>query len=327
VFNRWDLDEGAGTVLSARMGPIEGHLEGNVTWQSDGPPGDVSPTHVLDFGDSSGARVNFGNAAELNPEHLTVGFWAKATGNHAKSILVSKWNTATTTDSSWEFGFTRTPGMEMGNLFFRTQTESGEVFAGKNAADPFTTEDFDDGQWHFFTGTHDGSHSCLYVDGRLIESLAQEGGISDSGGVTDLLLGGRPHAHAPEPFGGLLGGPLLLYDEALDAEAVRALCGAEVESLAGDLDGDGFVGGDDLDLVRSFWGQNVTPGDKASGDASGDGFVGGDDLDCVRTDWGQGLPPAPSKTRPVPEPGVFVMLALLLPLAGVLGRRKSTPSE
>jgi len=77
------------------------------------------------------------------------------------------------------------------------------------------------------------------------------------------------------------------------------------EAIPGDLNSDGFVGGDDLDIVRSFWGQNVTPGDLLSGDPSEDGFVGGDDLDVVRAHWGQGTPPAPSA---VPEPNTFILI-------------------
>jgi len=73
------------------------------------------------------------------------------------------------------------------------------------------------------------------------------------------------------------------------------------ETLEGDLNGDGFVGGDDLDIVRAHWGQNVTPWDLLAGDASGDGFVGGDDLDIVRSNWGSGMPPAPVATIPEAE--------------------------
>jgi len=83
------------------------------------------------------------------------------------------------------------------------------------------------------------------------------------------------------------------------------------DTLDGDLNSDGFVGGDDLDIVRSFWGQNVTPGELLEGDPSGDGFVGGDDLDIVRGNWGQGTPPAPNA---VPEP-----MALAFFVTGVLG--------
>jgi len=87
--------------------------------------------------------------------------------------------------------------------------------------------------------------------------------------------------------------------------------------LAGDLNDDGFVGGDDLDIVRSFWGQNVTAGDLLSGDPSNDGFVGGDDLDIVRANWGQGTPPAPTA---IPEP---TLLILLMAGAGTVLMRRS----
>ena len=81
--------------------------------------------------------------------------------------------------------------------------------------------------------------------------------------------------------------------------------------LLGDLNGDGFVGGADLDIVRSFWGQNVTAGNKEHGDPSGDGFVGGDDLDEVRAHWGEGTPPAPTD---IPEPSTLALLC-----GGLLG--------
>lgn len=93
-------------------------------------------------------------------------------------------------------------------------------------------------------------------------------------------------------------------------------------SLRGDLNDDGFIGGDDLDLVRSYWGRNVPPADVAA-DPSGDGFVGGDDLDLVRANWGRRTPPAPSSaaaiTR-VPEPAAWILLMSLLGV-GLAARR------
>ena len=82
--------------------------------------------------------------------------------------------------------------------------------------------------------------------------------------------------------------------------------------MPGDLDGDGFVGGTDLDIVRSFWGQSVTAGNRLHGDVSGDGVVGGDDLDEVRAHWGEGTPPDPSA---VPEPSTIVLCLGLILLA------------
>ena len=125
-----------------------------------------------------------------------------------------------------------------------------------------------------------------------------------------------------EAFGGTVD-EVALYNQVVGESTFQAHLDAlylpDDTPLEGDLNDDGFVGGDDLDIVRSFWGQNVTPGDPLMGDPSGDGFVGGDDLDIVRGNWGQGTPPAPAS---VPEPG-FPLLALSLLLSGILlrGRR------
>jgi chondroitin AC lyase len=59
--------------------------------------------------------------------------------------------------------------------------------------------------------------------------------------------------------------------------------------LAGDRDGDGFVGQVDLDIVLGHWGKGA-PGNPISdhrADANGDGFVGQADLDIVLGDWGK----------------------------------------
>ncbi|MDZ4818119.1 MAG: DNRLRE domain-containing protein [Planctomycetota bacterium] len=80
------------------------------------------------------------------------------------------------------------------------------------------------------------------------------------------------------------------------------------EPLMGDLNSDGFVGQDDLNLILSNWGQSVPPGDPLA-DPDGSGFVGQDDLNEVLGGWGQGDP----LVEAVPEPTTL----LLLGLAGV----------
>ncbi len=74
-------------------------------------------------------------------------------------------------------------------------------------------------------------------------------------------------------------------------------------ALAGDLNGDGFVGLDDLDIILGAWNQNVPPADEAA-DPSGDGFVGLDDLDIVLNNWNAGTPPA----SVVPEPATLALV-------------------
>jgi len=75
--------------------------------------------------------------------------------------------------------------------------------------------------------------------------------------------------------------------------------------VTGDLDGDGFVGINDLNIVLKVWNENV--GDDHKADPSGDNFVGIDDLNLVLGNWNGGIPPASSSTVPEPSTAVFLM--------------------
>jgi hypothetical protein len=88
--------------------------------------------------------------------------------------------------------------------------------------------------------------------------------------------------------------------------------------LVGDLDGDGFVGIADLNIVLGAWNQAVTPGDLSAGDPSGDGFVGILDLNVLLGNWNAFTLP----TIAVPEPATLGLLGLLGGVA-VLGRQRS----
>jgi len=87
--------------------------------------------------------------------------------------------------------------------------------------------------------------------------------------------------------------------------------------LAGDLDGDGFVGLNDLDIVLNNWNQLVPPGNPAA-DPTGDGFVGLLDLDVVLNNWNAGAPLPPGGS--IPEPASVALLGALG--AGLLARRR-----
>lgn len=94
--------------------------------------------------------------------------------------------------------------------------------------------------------------------------------------------------------------------------------GTPVQSLAADLDGDGFVGITDLNIVLGAWNQSVPPGN-ALADPSGDGFVGIEDLNVVLGNWNAGTPPNDSAN--IPEPA---SLALLSMYALVMIRRRDS---
>jgi len=167
--------------------------------------------------------------------------------------------------------------------------------------------------WHHLVFTTNLGTGSIYMDGELVASTPWSGLLTSTG---EILAFGQDRCWKGD-FD-----EIALYNKGLTDVQVAAHYDAAdlvAETLPGDLNDDGFVGGDDLDIVRSFWGQNVTPGDLLQGDPSGDGFVGGDDLDIVRGNWGTGTPPAAGA---VPEPSMLAGLVGLC-LAGWLafGRR------
>ena len=84
--------------------------------------------------------------------------------------------------------------------------------------------------------------------------------------------------------------------------------------LPGDVDGDGFVDGDDLDIVIANWG--LTGATRAQGDLTGEGKVGGLDYNEVLGNW-----PPPEPPGPIPEPVTLSLLAAGGVLALIRRRR------
>ena len=86
-----------------------------------------------------------------------------------------------------------------------------------------------------------------------------------------------------------------------------------ITAIPGDLNGDGYVGLDDLQPILDHWNQNVTVGDASMGDIAGpggtgpDGYVGLDDLQPVLDHWNEGTLPTPTT---IPEPAGLTLLGL-----------------
>ncbi len=83
---------------------------------------------------------------------------------------------------------------------------------------------------------------------------------------------------------------------------------AQETYLPGDLNGDGFVGIEDLNIVLGNWNQSVVSGLHQLGDPSGDGFVGIEDLNEVLGNWNAGLPLTGQPPSVIPEPAGLILL-------------------
>jgi PEP-CTERM motif len=87
--------------------------------------------------------------------------------------------------------------------------------------------------------------------------------------------------------------------------------------LLGDLDGDGFVGIADLNIILGNWNAPIPPGNP-SADVNNDGFVGIADLNIVLGNWNAGAPLPPGGAAAVPEPATLAVIGL----AGVVLLRR-----
>jgi hypothetical protein len=151
------------------------------------------------------------------------------------------------------------------------------------------------------------------LDGTLDISLF--GGFTPSlGDNFTILIAGSVIG----TFDAVLGTPGagLMYDVIYNANNVTL--SVVTSTLIGDLDGDGFVGITDLNLVLSNWNQTVPPANPLA-DPSGDNFVGIADLNTVLGNWNAGTPPQ-SDNLAIPEP---TALLIWLAAGGAMMRRRA----
>ena len=134
--------------------------------------------------------------------------------------------------------------------------------------------------------------------GTVEEPIAASINVTNEQRLLELMLSGYTWAEAAWSstsqlsfVNTVVGDPLMTWHEFL---------------ADGDINGDGIVSLDDLDIVLSNWGQTVEPGDILHGDASGDGIVCRNDLDIVLSDYGFGC----TESGHAPEPACLSMLAL-----------------
>ena len=221
-----------------------------------------------------------------------------------------------------------------GNGIVTLNLEEGEFITVANGTDGST--DYSDGAWHHVVATWeydmvaDSGMLNVYVDGGTLAGgeqvstafdstsyapILQESDPVNNPGVFDDVMDfdfrnrvgkGRNNSHR---FNGDID-EVAAWNRALTEQEIADQYAAAFEEgsgLPGDLDGDGFVGIDDLNLVLANWNQNVPPANPLA-DPSGDGFVGIDDLNEVLGNWNAGTPPTAGAA--VPEPSTLALIGL-----------------
>jgi hypothetical protein len=146
--------------------------------------------------------------------------------------------------------------------------------------------------FHTYRLAVDGTFVNLYVDGVLVATDTSGGGTT----TTFEMRVGDFTSIADADWD-------LDYLYAYDGGAV-----APTPPLVGDLDGDGFVGIVDLNIVLGAWNQNVPPA-FGPADPSGDGFVGIADLNIVLGNWNSSTPPGQA-SNVIPEPVSFALVTV-----------------
>jgi len=213
------------------------------------------------------------------------------------------------------------PGLSDGFAFSGTVTTDGSTgfFTDASAVIDWSVTLVSPAATYLFTPGDSGflffqDTALLNITATSIQIPVTTGGagsslfIQSQSGVKFLRFTGARAGVSTQSIAGVdFAAPITTGGFTYPGEAPLVVATLAPTPLSGDLDGDGFVGINDLNIVLGAWNQAVPPGDPLA-DPSGDGFVGIDDLNTVLGNWNAGTPP-PGEAG-VPEPTSLGVLAL-----------------
>jgi hypothetical protein len=211
----WPFDEGSGTVVHDVSGNgNNGTISGEVSWV-----GGFSGS-ALSFDGSTG-RVAVPDSQSLDPaDAVTVSVWVRATepqGDYnyilakgASRCLAASYGLYTGPDAGLMFYVARNQGL----AYTRSPDAGARVW---------------DGNWHFVTGTYDGSSVRLYVDGVQVGSGTPHTGAIDYDFPDNNLFIGHYNTCPTEDFHGMVDAAQI-YNRALSASEIRSQYTAQTQT-------------------------------------------------------------------------------------------------
>ncbi len=326
---RYTYDEASGNALDTGAAPAaDGVLQANATRSADTPSGTGFSLDMT--ADGLESYVSMGDPAKVDTlSQFTMTTWLKLSdlnannGGSGNVRLLAKQNAGFFDGFSWNLnnpndGVRGIDDMRMA-MFIGGQTAFDFGFS-IGAVGSEGDGDFSAVDWVFLAVTYDGTATTDNLkfysgsNGAAVTQLgvtqtANAGALFSSAGTAQFCVGCTDAAPGSDFAAEGLQDDVRVYDNILDAAGldVVRLENAGSPGLVGDLNSDGFVGIDDLNLVLGNWNLNVPPGDPLA-DPSGDGFVGIDDLNQVLGNWNAGTPPTGGAA--VPEPATLALLGL-----------------
>ncbi len=328
---QYSFDEASGNALDTGVAPAaDGVLEALAARSADTPSGSGSSLDLSADGITS--FVNMGDPAKVDTlGQFTMSTWLKLSdlnannGGSGNVRLLAKQEGTFFDGFSWNLNNPNVGTRSIDNfrmaMFIGGQTAFDFGFSVGAVGSEGDGDVQGASDWVFLAVTYDGTattDNLKFYSGSNANAVTQlgvsqtanAGAVRTTAGLANFGAGFTDAAPTADFAAEGLQDDIRVYDNVLDLAALEAvrLENAGTAGLVGDLDGDGFVGINDLNIVLGAWNQTVPPANPLA-DPSGDGFVGIDDLNQVLGNWNAGTPP-PAAGAAVPEPASLALLGL-----------------
>ena len=159
------------------------------------------------IGDPAGGELDFGNSTDFS----IAGWFKRASGISGTEVIVSKRDSATSTNAGYEIGLRST-----GNLYAIVADGTTEVLTANDGASEA------DGSWHFFTVVFDRDGNITrYIDGSAYGATIAENSANSINNNISFKIGSRTNgaSEADSPITGSVD-EIHVYSRALSATEI-----------------------------------------------------------------------------------------------------------